>query len=187
MVNRKKVFLSMLVTACLWGLGNSAEAQVYNLNPITVNGDRYRVDASVSEEEESHWLPGNYERDETHVGILGDKDVMKVPYTTASFTQKAVDQFAPPNGTVQEVLANVPSVRIGTSPIKTDFSVRGMLANGSAMYLNNVPGFFIMASGPMTNYIGRMDVLVGPAATLTGSVPPIKQVSAFPVSTAKPR
>lgn len=37
MVNRKKVFLSMLVTACLWGLGNSAEAQVYNLNPITVN------------------------------------------------------------------------------------------------------------------------------------------------------
>ena len=170
MVNKKRILVSMLAAASLCGFYGTVQAADNELDPVLVNADRYKGYASVSKEEEEHWLPGDYERDESHIGLLGDKDVMKVPYTTASFTQKAIDQFAPPNGTVQEVLANVPSVRIGTSPIKTDFSVRGMLANGSAMYLNNVPGFFIMASGPMTNYIGRMDVLVGPAATLTGSV-----------------
>lgn len=48
--------------------------------------------------------------------------------------------------------------------------MRGMLANGSAMYLNNIPSFYTMCIGPVTNTIERADVLVGPAATLSGSV-----------------
>lgn len=115
-------------------------------------------------------LPGGFHAKQTNFGLMGDRDVMQVPYTAQSLTTKNFDTFAAPSGDVNQVLANVPSLRVGTSLIKTDFSARGMLANGSAMYLNNVPGFFIMASGPVTNTIDRADVMVGPAATLSGSV-----------------
>lgn len=150
-------------------MGTGAEASTYTLQGITVNGDRVTYEG-VSEEEQAKWLPGGYERKESNLGVAGDVDVMKAPYTEHSFSQKAMEQMVPANGSVDQILANVPSVKIGTSPIKTDFSVRGMYANGASMYINNIPGMFIMAQGPMANIFDRTDVLVGPASTLTGSV-----------------
>ena len=104
------------------------------------------------------------------MGILGDQDVMAAPFTAQSLSSKQFETMAMAGQSVDAVLANVPAVRIGTSPIKTDLSIRGIYGNASLFYLNNVPGFFIMASGPMTNAIESADVMVGPSATLNGSV-----------------
>lgn len=150
--------------------GGNVDASTYTLPAVMVNGERVTYDGSVSREEAAKWLPGGYGREESYLGLAGDTPVMEQPYQVTSFSRKAMDQMVPANGSIEQVLANVPSVRIGTSPIKTDFSVRGMLANGSSMYVNGIPGNYIMASGPMPNMVDRMDVLVGPAATLTGSV-----------------
>lgn len=124
----------------------------------------------VTAERENASLPGGFQREKTNFGLLGDTDVMNVPYTAQSFTEKTMETMAGTSKEIDQVLANVPSIRIGTSPIKTDFSARGMLANGSAMYTNDIPGFYIMCAGPVTNAIGRADVLVGPAATMSGTV-----------------
>lgn len=137
----------------------------YTLPTLTVTGERDAYDSYGRA-----LLPGGFQTESTNFGLFGDQDLMEVPYTAQSLTEKNFATFAAPAGDVNQVLANVPSLRTGTSLIKTDFSARGMLANGSALYLNNVPGFFIMAAGPVTNTIGRADVMVGPAATLSGSV-----------------
>ena len=173
--------LTALVLACLssGSMASAAEdaaaetqdtAQAvdsYDLPAVTVMGTRSPAPAPAAERAA---LPGGFQADQTTFGLMGDRDLMDVPYTAQSLTTKNFDTFAAPSGDVNQVLANVPSLRVGTSLIKTDFSARGMLANGSAMYLNNVPGFFIMAAGPVTNTIARADVMVGPAATLSGSV-----------------
>lgn len=119
---------------------------------------------------EAKVLPGGFEREETSFGLTGEQDIMTVPYTAQSISAKSIEMMAAPTGQIGQVLTNVPSIRTGTSLIKTDFSMRGMNANGSAMYLNDIPGFYIMCIGPVTNTIDRADVLVGPAATLSGSV-----------------
>lgn len=176
MTRKKKI---ALLLACLTGTGimsaadaaehpqteTAEEMDTYDLPEVTVVGLRRPADTTARRS-----LPGGFQAEQTNFGLMGDRDVMQVPYTAQSLTTKNFDTFSAPSGDVNQVLANVPSLRVGTSLIKTDFSARGMLANGSAMYLNNVPGFFIMAAGPVTNTIGRADVMVGPAATLSGSV-----------------
>ncbi|MFC2500637.1 MAG: hypothetical protein ACFNUC_07890 [Selenomonas noxia] len=169
MTRKKKL---ALLLACLTGTGMMStaaaeehpqteaaeEMDTYGLPETTVIGLRRPADTAARRS-----LPGGFQAEQTNFGLMGDRDVMLVPYTAQSLTTKNFDTFSAPSGDVNQVLANVPSLRVGTSLIKTDFSARGMLANGSAMYLNNVPGFFIMASGPVTNTIGRADVMVGPA------------------------
>ena len=176
-MTRKKKFALLL--ACLTGTGMMStaaaaehpqteaaeEMSTYDLPETTVIGVRSHAGTLARRN-----LPGGFHAKQTNFGLMGDRNVMQVPYTAQSLTTKNFDTFSAPSGDVNQVLANVPSLRVGTSLIKTDFSARGMLANGSAMYLNNVPGFFIMAAGPVTNTIGRADVMVGPAATLSGSV-----------------
>lgn len=114
-------------------------------------------------------MPGGFQNNEARLGIMGEMDVMKVPMTIHSISEKTLEQQMGPNGTLQDVMSNVPGVTVGTSPIKTDFSIRGMAGNAALMTYNNIPGFFVMAIGPEDYTIGSMDVVVGPAATLIGS------------------
>lgn len=114
-------------------------------------------------------LEGGFQNAEARFGIMGDKDIMKVPMTIHSLTEKTLEQQMGPDGNLQDVMGNIPGVTVGTSPIKTDFSIRGMAGNAALMTYNNIPGFFVMAIGPEDYTIGSMDVIVGPAATLLGS------------------
>ena len=154
----------MALTAVLALTGGiSGQATFSNtLDEVIVTAEKDQVEAKV--------LPGGFEREETSFGLTGEQDIMTVPYTAQSISAKSIEMMAAPTGQIGQVLTNVPSIRTGTSLIKTDFSMRGMNANGSAMYLNDIPGFYIMCIGPVTNTIDRADVLVGPAATLSGSV-----------------
>lgn len=160
MTGKQKVWMAVLAATILTG-GMTVKA-AETLDEVIVTADKNRVEAKT--------LPGGFEREETSFGLTGDQDIMTVPYTAQSISAKSIETMAAPTGQIGQVLTNVPSIRTGTSLIKTDFSMRGMLANGSAMYLNNIPSFYIMCIGPVTNTIERADVLVGPAATLSGSV-----------------
>ena len=162
MTGKRKLVMALTAVLALTG-GISGQAAFGNtLDEVIVTAEKDQVEAKT--------LPGGFEREETSFGLTGEQDIMTVPYTAQSISAKSIDMMAAPTGQIGQVLTNVPSIRTGTSLIKTDFSMRGMNANGSAMYLNNIPGFYIMCIGPVTNTIDRADVLVGPAATLSGSV-----------------
>ena len=162
MTGKRKLVMALTAVLALTG-GISGQAAFGNtLDEVIVTAEKDQVEAKV--------LPGGFEREETSFGLTGEQDIMTVPYTAQSISAKSIEMMAAPTGQIGQVLTNIPSIRTGTSLIKTDFSMRGMLANASAMYLNNIPGFYIMCIGPVTNTIDRADVLVGPAATLSGSV-----------------
>lgn len=137
----------------------TAPIEEYSLEGLVIEGD------STGKTN----MPGGFQNNEARFGIFGDKDIMKVPMTVHSISEKTLEQQMGPDGSLQDVLSNIPGVTVGTSPIKTDFSIRGMAGNAALMNYNNVPGFFVMAIGPEDFTIGSMDVVVGPAATLTGS------------------
>lgn len=157
---RKKI-LSFGIFLTLVGTISGTAAPVTQLDEVVVTANRI---------EEKGTMPGGFVRQNTNLGLSGEKDIMDVPYTAQSLSQKSIAVMVMPTRQIDQALANVPSIRTGTSPIKTDFSIRGIGANGASLYLNNIPGFFIMCAGPEPNTIDHADVVIGPAATLSGSV-----------------
>lgn len=132
--------------------------------------EEYALDSVVVQDSTGRAaLEGGFQNAEARFGIMGDKDIMKVPMTIHSLTEKTLEQQMGPDGNLQDVLSNIPGITVGTSPIKTDFSIRGMAGNAALMTYNSIPGFFVMAIGPEDYTIGSVDAIVGPAATLLGS------------------
>lgn len=133
--------------------------------------ETFNLDEIIVESSRNHKtpLPGGFNNDSSRVGLLGETEVIKAPFTVQSITEDTVSKMAMPNQDLDTVLSNVPAIRTGTSPIKTDFSIRGVYTNAASYYVNNIPGFFVMATGPVTNTVGSIDAMIGPAATLNGS------------------
>lgn len=165
MSKRKKMLLSSIMCSLILGVSAapvSAETiETFNLDEMVVESSRNHKTP----------LPGGFNNDSSRVGLLGETPVIKAPFTVQSITEDTVSKMAMPNQDLDTVLSNVPAIRTGTSPIKTDFSIRGLATNASAYLVNNIPGFFIMATGPITNTVGSIDAMIGPAATLNGSTP----------------
>lgn len=163
MSKRKKLFLSSIMCSLILGVSAcpvSAETiETFNLDEMVVESSRNHKTP----------LPGGFNNDSSRVGLLGETEVIKAPFTVQSITEDTVSKMAMPNQDLDTVLSNVPAIRTGTSPIKTDFSIRGIATNASAYLVNNIPGFYIMATGPITNTVGSIDAMIGPAATLNGS------------------
>lgn len=163
MSKRKKLLLSSIMCSLILGVSAapvSAETiETFNLDEMVVESSRNHKTP----------LPGGFNNDSSRVGLLGETEVIKAPFTVQSITEDTVSKMAMPNQDLDTVLSNVPAIRTGTSPIKTDFSIRGVYTNASSYYVNNIPGFFVMATGPITNTVGSIDAMIGPAATLNGS------------------
>lgn len=163
MSKRKKLLLSSIMCSLILGVSAcpvSAETiETFNLDEMVVESSRNHKTP----------LPGGFNNDSSRVGLLGETEVIKAPFTVQSITEDTVSKMAMPNQDLDTVLSNVPAIRTGTSPIKTDFSIRGVYTNASSYYVNNIPGFFVMATGPVTNTVGSIDAMIGPAATLNGS------------------
>ena len=165
MSKRKKLLLSSIMCSLILGVSAcpvSAETiESFNLDEMVVESSRNHKTP----------LPGGFNNDSSRVGLLGETEVIKAPFTVQSITEDTVSKMAMPNQDLDTVLSNVPAIRTGTSPIKTDFSIRGVCTNAASYYVNNIPGFFIMATGPITNTVGSMDAMIGPASTINGSTP----------------
>lgn len=88
-------------------------------------------------------MPGELVNQKAKLGILGDKSVMDIPYSEMSMTRKMIEKFDDPSQPIANLLLNNPSIRTSTtSPMYTDFSMRGINMNGNHMMLNGVPSLF---------------------------------------------
>lgn len=104
------------------------------------------------------------------VGMLGNRSVMNTPFSQTSYTKKLIeDQQA---RTLVDVLANEPSVIAGVkSGGRNDFWViRGFPVQtyGASNSLNGLPGMAPLQFAS-TDFIERVEVLLGPNALLMGT------------------
>ena len=153
MKKKKSLLLSSIMCSLILGMGalpvQAETIETFNLDEMIVESSRNHKTP----------LPGGFNNDSSRVGLLGETPVIKAPFTVQSITEDTVSKMAMPNQDLDTVLSNIPSIRTGTSPIKTDFSIRGVCTNAASYYVNNIPGFYIMATGPITNTVGSMDAL----------------------------
>ncbi len=102
------------------------------------------------------------------VGILGNKDTMKVPFTTTNITEKTVEEFGNPTQPLDSVLSGSPSIRATGSVLHNDFLLRGFRANGSSSYVNGVPDMFTQFNAPL-HVVEQIDVVAGPNSGIGGT------------------
>lgn len=156
--NKKALVMSVLCAIASVGFVMSAsaeEAMQGNLDEIVVEGSR-------------DVLPGGMVNTKGSVGLLGDKEVMKTPFSVTNVSQKTMDLFLGPNEPLDKALVGVPSVRASGSVLHGDFSVRGFRTNGTAMYVNGVHGVMTQFNLPMYAMEG-IDIVSGPNSMLGAS------------------
>lgn len=113
--------------------------------------------------------PGGLVNETSKLGILGNQDIMDIPYTEMTMTKKQIELFNDPSQPLANVLMNNPSIRTSTtSPMYTDFSMRGINMNGNHMMINGVPSMFYQFNGPLAHYTERIDITSGPNAGVNG-------------------
>ena len=158
---KSKKNLAMAILCAVASVGFVADVHAedrpsYELDGITVHGDK-------------DVLPGGLVAKNAKMGILGDRDVMDIPYSEMSLTAKTLETFNDPSQPLASVLQNNPSIRSSTSsPMYTDFSMRGINMNGNHMMLNGVPSLFYQFTTPPSHVIERIDITSGPNAGLNG-------------------
>lgn len=114
-------------------------------------------------------MPGGFLSNKTKVGIFGDKNIMDVPYSEMIMTSKSLAVFDDPSQPLANVLQNNPSIRVSSSsPMYTDFSMRGINMNGNHMMLNGIPSLFYQFTTPPSHIIDRIDITSGPNAGVNG-------------------
>lgn len=115
-------------------------------------------------------LPGGFIAAENRVGILGNIDTIDVPFTQKKYTEKTIENFYDPNQPLNGVLANNPSIRIGsTSPMYTDFNMRGINMNAAHYYINGIPNMFNQTRSIPAYTLESVDIISGPNTVLNGA------------------
>lgn len=160
MLKKKALIASVLCAVASVGFVVGASAEE------TMSGKLDEVVVEASKDV----LPGGYVATKGSVGILGNKDVMDVPYSQTNITSDAMDTFGGMNQALDNVLVNIPSVRQTGTMLHGDFSVRGKSINGSFFYLNGVPGMLGQFLVP-TFMAESVQVTEGPNKAISGSFP----------------
>lgn len=158
----KKMIVGVLCSLLAFGYTagvhaeEAAELTGHNLDEILVLGER-------------ELLPGGLLNAKARMGILGDKSIMDIPYSQMSLSRKSLELFDDPSLPLANVLQNNPSIRSSTSsPMYSDFSMRGINMNGNHMMLNGIPSLFSQFTTPPSHIIERIDITSGPNAAING-------------------
>ena len=165
MKQMKKKQLTAAILTALMAMGTavcaaekSESMDTYELAPVEVEGVRTAAETA-----------GGMLSKDARMGILGDVSVMDIPYSMQSMTKKTIDTYGDPSQPLANVLANNPSIRPSTSsPMYTDFSMRGINMNGNHFLLNGIPSLFSQYTMPPSHIIERMDITSGPNAAVNG-------------------
>lgn len=112
-------------------------------------------------------LAGGYAKSNSSVGILGEKQIMEVPFSLVNLSNKTIETFGGANQPLQSILANNPAVRIQGTTLHNDFSIRGIKGNGTSSYLNGIPGLMTQFAAP-TFMIEDIQFISGPNSGITG-------------------
>lgn len=131
------------------------ERPTFALDTIVVEADRVSI-------------PGGFLSREGNLGRLGNKDLMDMPFTQTSFTQKTIESFNDPSAQLTGVLINTPSVKSSSYTLYNDFSIRGLGMTGYNLYVNGVPGMFTQSTIP-TDFAERVEIISGPAMGFNGT------------------
>lgn len=99
--------------------------------------------------------------------LLGQKNVLDVPFSANVVTAKQLSLYASPTGPVDKVLINNPAIRSAGSNLHNDFTYRGLRANGTSSLVNGIPGLLTQFNLPLYA-MERVIMLDGPASGLTG-------------------
>jgi iron complex outermembrane receptor protein len=104
------------------------------------------------------------------VGLLGNQDVMKTPFSITGYTEKTIrDQQA---RTLQDVLNNDPSVRTNAPP---NSGIQGFFIRGFPVFAQDIAfnGLYGVSDSfnPALEPIERVEVMHGPSAMLSGMAP----------------
>ena len=159
----KKKLLAMAVAAAagaaLWGI--TADAAVYQLDEIIVNGDKYTDDTI---------MPGGKTDRRIHFGLYGNMDLMDVPANIASYTEKTIKQNYIPARTFMNTVTNNPSIMVGGASTNNnvELQIRGNAFNTHDMTMDGLPGMMAMGIIPM-NWVEKIDVVTGPNIVLSGT------------------
>lgn len=157
---KKQLTLAVLTAVGLTALGAApalAAEDIVNLEGIVVTDVR---DRGI--------LPGGYSDMNGSVGILGDTNVMKVPFSQMNYTSKLMETFGASAQPIDTVLRTNPSIRSAGSVWHSDFTIRGVRSNGTSMFLNGIPGMFTQFQLP-THFTDRVEVTSGPAGGFMGT------------------
>lgn len=158
----KKKILAMAVLCAVASVGfvvpaGAEETMKHDLDEVIVEADR-------------DTLPGGFIANNDRVGILGNIKAIDVPFTQKKYTEKNIMTFYDPNQPLNGVLANNPSIRIGSpSPMYTDFSMRGVNMNASHYYINGIPNMFNQTRSIPTYVLSSVDIVSGPNTVLNGA------------------
>jgi iron complex outermembrane receptor protein len=134
----------------------------------------------VQSEAEREELPGGFIYRRSRDGILGSTDIMDIPFTQFNLTEKSVNDYGDPSLPLNLVLVNDPSIRASvSSPMYSDFSIRGINANGNNVYLNRVPNLFAQFLTPPNHIIGSIDIMSGPNTVLYGSTTSVNGTNGY--------
>lgn len=134
--------------------GSGEAVQTHQLAGITVEGDK-------------DVLPGGMASTKGTMGILGDKDIMDVPFSEVNLTEKTIETFGGPNQPLQSILVNNPAIRVEGTTLHNDISIRGLQSTGTSFYLNGIPGLMTQFNAP-TFSIGDIQFISGPNSGITG-------------------
>ena len=153
----------LVLSACfILTCGISSQVQAADLDEVIVNADKYKTDTS-----QVKTYAGGYLSENTSLGLQKDKDMMELPASTMTITDKAIKDFAiSGNNEIMDILSLNPSIRRTTSP--NVVAVRGKYTTASQMSVNNIPGMYSNFTMG-TNFIGDIDVLSGPSLVYSGS------------------
>lgn len=165
MMLKKKQALMMSVLCAIASVGfvvsASAEEAAKEERPV------FALDTIVVEADREA-LPGGFVSREGNLGRLGNKNIMDMPFTQTSFTEKTIEKFNDPSAQLTGVLVNTPSVKSSSYTLYNDFSIRGLGMTGYNLYVNGVPGMFTQSTIP-TDFAERIEIISGPAMGFNGT------------------
>lgn len=149
-----------------------AAAVILALAPIAggVNAASDELDAVIVEanREENETLPGGFLKENGAVGLLGSQDVMDTPFTVATISNQAIEQFSSPYNGISDALSFNPSVRADRGGTYTDISIRGIYQSGHSFYVNGIPGLMDQQNIPYC-WVDSVTVTSGPNLGVNGS------------------
>ena len=128
----------------------------YELAPVEVEGERAAETDAMTAETAS-------------LGALGSGDVLEAPVNVVSYTDETLKKSFVPTRAFLNAATNNPSVMVGGASTNNnvELQIRGIPFNTHDILLDGVPGMIMMQNQP-TNYIGRMEIIAGPNAVVSG-------------------
>lgn len=158
----KKKQLTAAIMTALVAMSTSAYAaeqatmDSYELAPVEVEGERAADQGTMTAETAS-------------LGALGTGNVLEAPVNVISYTDETLKKSFVPTRGFLNAATNNPSIVVGgaSTDNNVELQIRGIAFNTHDILLDGVPGMIMMQNQP-TNYIGRMEIVAGPNAVMSG-------------------